>query len=206
MYRVYDSGAPRRKKRRSGCGCLFTLLFIVILIMIIVFVVLIYFVVSYENWLSSKETYVNNLVQNDVNSGDLERKMEYYNNSEIQRETLDLTCEELEYLVQDAIEEDVGLVCHGRGIDVYVKYGNYWYDIKLWQGVEGRLDFTAYNVLLGPISLSDWSWGLINDEINGGFDEANDLVMESQLTRRKVEEFWVDEDGVRIVGVLEDGS
>lgn len=147
----------------------------------------------------------------DSNVGiDLEEKLMDFGSSQVQLQSMELSCEEVEVLFRDAIVENwdmynvdsVGVICGDRSLDVYVHVKGGWFVIELWQTAEGALDFAVVDVSWGPVSLGELSWGYVNAGMSEGIGDAVDLVSQMNFSGRRITEIYVREDGVLVTGGL----
>ena len=82
----------------------------------------------------------------------------------------------------------------------------WWVVVQIWQRSEGEVDFAVYDVTVGPFSVAGMTLGRVSGDITKGVQDAISLVMSETYSGRKIEELYLKDDGVRIVGVLEDES
>ncbi|MBN2101009.1 hypothetical protein JW710_03935 [Candidatus Dojkabacteria bacterium] len=201
----------KEKKRRSGCFSCFVL--VIFLGLVAVCVVILVVVISYRNWESENSEFLDYLREGsgeDVDREDLDKRLREFSESEVQREVVNLSCVEFETLVREAVEQGAGvegemyLICHERAFDFYTKNSlGLWVQVRMWQRADGDLDFAVYDVLLGPFSLANISFGWLNGEISRGLADAVDLVSSEDFSGRKIVEIYVEEYGVDVVGEKE---
>lgn len=194
-------------KNCLGCGCVF-----IVVVVIIAIVTGILGYRNYKNWQKEESNFLSNMQMSggvEVEE-ELDEKLGDFKESDIERESLYLSCDQLEILLRRVTEDnwesigvtDVGVVCGDRMIDVYIKFwDSTWVVVKLWQRAEGEVDFVVYDVELGPYSLGGITFGYVSSEFSKGVEDAIDLLSEGDFSGRKIEEMYVQGDGVRFVGV-----
>lgn len=201
----------------KGIATLVVWLFFLILLAVIV--VLFVFVLRYETWMSKNRETVDNVaveeVRNrDVVSDELDKRLKSFGESKVQRESLSLTCDMLTVLVEDVFEEgwqlsreETGVSCGNRSMTIYLKLWDLWWvTVNIWQRAEGEPDFVVYDVNIGPFSLAGATFGYLSREISRGVEDAIDLVSGDTYSGRKIEKLFIDEGGMRAVGVREEHS
>lgn len=140
---------------------------------------------------------------------DFNEAVDEYKESPAQRETMFVDCDVFESVLEDSLEnswgsdnvEETGLVCGERKITVYVKVKRVWLIIELWQKTSGEADFAVYDFSVGPHSLHDFTGGLISEKISEGISDAFELFSGDNFPGRRVEEIYIMEEGLRIIGV-----
>ena len=180
---------------------------------IILFVLFILFV-KYRQWEKDESEFLSTIVSqkySDKQKEELNKKLEEFQKSEVEKESIRLTRNDFEILFWDSITENdvntdlegVEIVTLNRSFDLYVKCKKYpWVIVRMWQRQEGSIDFVVYDIKVGPISLSTFSWGWVNSEFSKGVQDAIDLVLSENFSGRKVEEIYVFDNGIRFVGVM----
>lgn len=193
----------------SGCG---TVLFILIVLSL---AGLILFFIRYEQWERQekdiiRQSAVDPIPDRDVSRGEIERRIGEFNTSTVQREVLTLDCDEVNILFEDAAAEhwgftdprDVGIACRDRQVDVYIRVADMWWGvIRVWQRSEGSVDFAVYDIKVGPFSLAGLSWGKLTGGMSEGIRDAVNVMTTSSYTGRIIEEIYLTEDGMRIIGI-----
>jgi hypothetical protein len=139
----------------------------------------------------------------------LDDKLERFAEDDVQRETLELSCEETNLFFREILEEHwedfevrrFGVVCTERSLDIYMQLKNkLWVKLIIWQRAEGKLDFVIRDVEVGPYSLGGLSWGYVTNEFNKGVKDALEFLDNSELLGRDIVEFYMEEDGLRMIG------
>lgn len=208
MKKRQDSG---RKKR--GC-CLYAAVFAVVILLLCI-VVVVASVAKYAAWESDTRDVVElaavrPVEQRDQVRDELYERLERFQNSSVQRETCEITCPMVNILVEDIASEywgiedpgDVGVTCGDRTLTVYIKImGTAWMVVDLWQRAEGDADFVAYDVSIGPHSLSAVTAGWITSEVTAGIESSIDTVTDPLYSGRRIEKILVTDDGMKVVGV-----
>jgi hypothetical protein len=209
-YLERNKGKGCRRRSLSCClGCSVLMLIFVIALIILGFI----FVSRYESWLSENREFLSQntyeFYELESEEADLERKLDRFSESAVEKETLDIDCEELSILTKNIVEdhweeyriERLGTVCSERSVDIYVRLqSNRWVILKLWQRAEGSAEFVVYDIKYGPFSLGTYSFGYITGEFNKGIKDGMDFLSKSDLMGREIVELYVEEDEIRIVG------
>ncbi|MEA3357365.1 MAG: hypothetical protein U9Q67_02925 [Patescibacteria group bacterium] len=176
-------------------------------------VVLLACVFRYNAW-EQENTEMLNSFSAEANPVEVSEAYELLNafaTSPVQKETMSLDCDQVNILFDEIIKENwqnsginvVGVVCKERGLDVYVfAWDRVWFVFKVWQRVDGDVDFYVYDVLLGPLSTGVISQGIVTEQLSCGVDDALNLVLDGGFSGRVIEEVYLESSGVRIVGVL----
>lgn len=200
-----------------GRGCGMVAAGIVFILVAGLAIALIVFVVRYETWASKNESEVERIAITEIESRDaleyqMEKRLTDFQKSKVQRESMALSCDMLGILMENVLEEswrieneDVGLVCGNRSMTLSVKMWDLWWvNVKVWQRAEGAVEFVVYDVNIGPFSLAGVTFGYLSEQLSNGVGDALELVSSDAYSGRKIEKMYIDEDGMRIVGVLED--
>jgi hypothetical protein len=168
---------------------------------------------GYNNWYANNKDFLSE-VATDMNANkevadNLDDKLERFRETEVQKETLDLSCEEMDIIIkrvikdhwQDVDVQQTGVVCSERNLDVYVQLkGNIWLIFNIWQRANGKVEFLIYDVKVGGYSLGQLSLGYVTQDFNRGIHDALDFLDNSELMGREIVEIYVDSGGVQIVG------
>jgi hypothetical protein len=192
----------------SGCG---TVLFLLVVVSL---VGLILFFIRYEQWERQEKEVIQRSAVDPVPGresakNELDRRVEEFNTSTVQREVLTLDCDMVNILFEDVASEhwgitdpkDVGVACGDRQFDVYIRVANMWWGVvRIWQRSEGSVDFAVYDMKVGPFSLAGLSWGKATGSMSQGIEDAITVMTTSSYTGRIIEEVYLTEDGMRIIG------
>jgi len=203
-------------------GCFLSSIVALVVLTVVVFADLLLLGFRYDLWLTQNEELLEGFstgsAVNENESAvrhDLDDNLERFKNSDIQKEMMWLSCEQVNLVFLDVIEdswsefrvESVGVVCNNRSLHIYLEVmDNSWFVVKMWQRAEGSVDFVVYDVMFGPYSLGDLTFGYISEEFSRGVNDAQSLVSEGGFSGRRVEEFDIEEGGIRVVGVLDDDA
>ncbi len=181
----------------------------------IVIVTVVVLILRYKQWESEKSDFLNNITEqeySDESISEVDELLSEFQASKVERENLRLSRDEIEVIIYESIEENDGerviegieVVTLNRSFDLYVKLeGLPWFIIRGWQRQEGSVDFVIYDVMLGPLSLSTLTWGWASGQFSSGMQDALDIVLSENFSGRRIEEIYVFENGVRIVGGLD---
>jgi hypothetical protein len=190
-------------------------LFIFGLLGIVAFTLLI-LLIRYKQWDGEKSEFLDNIVNQEYSEEQktvLEESLLEFQSSGIERENLRLTRDDFEILLIQAINENNGdvvingieMVTLNRSFDLYYKQDGYpWMIIRSWQRQDGSLDFIIYDVKVGPISLSTFSWGWISSQFSMGVQDSMDIVFSENFSGRKIEEIYVFDNCIRFVLVMDE--
>jgi len=196
-----------------GCATLIAaVLFIVVVGLVIALVV---FVVRYELWAQANKTMLDEVAVTEIENRDaveyqMNKRLQNFQKSKVQRESMNLTCDMLGVMMENVLEDswnlehkDVGLTCGNRSMTVYIKMWDLWWvNVRIWQRAEGSIEFVVYDVNVGPFSLAGVTFGYLSEEISGGVGDAIDLVTGETYSGRRIEKMYISDDGMRMVGVL----
>ncbi len=196
---------------RTCSGCLLQLLLAVLIVVLIIVIIAL---LNYKNWENKNAQLFDSFKVNSPEvtiskSNELDSKLAAFQESTIQKESLELDCSLVEILVENAMIEsghqvgrdEIGVVCGQRTLDIYVKVGHkIWTIYKVWQRADDSVDFVVYDVMLGPVSLSNNTFGYVTSEMNNGIKDALNLVLTNGFPGREIEEMYVKKEGIRIVG------
>lgn len=198
-----------------GIGTLVVWFFFFVLLATII--TLFVFVLRYESWMGKNRELIENIAISDVTSRDaisreLDERLDSFQKSKVQRESMNLTCDMLTVLMENVLEEgwqldreEIGVTCENRSITVYIKLWDLWWvTVDVWQRAEGLPDFVVYDVSIGPFSLAGATFGYLSQEITRGVKDAIELVSGETYSGRKIEQIYLNEGGMRVVGVLEE--
>jgi len=197
-----------------GCGMLTA--GIIFILVVTVVVGLLVFVIRYENWMRQNKEHIQSVAVDDVANRDtvryeLDNRLEEFQTSAVQKESVTLTCDMMVVLVEDVLQEswkldrsNTGLTCGDRTMTVYVKlWDMWWVTVKIWQRAEGSVEFVVYDVNIGPFSIAGATFGYLSEEISRGVGDAIALVSSESYSGRKIEKLYMEENGMRMVGVVE---
>lgn len=208
---------PRQKSQRRGCisCCVVSVVFFFILVSVVFLLLFL----GYDLWFTENRDLLNSFSPDEksrlIARDDLNYNLERFKNSDIQKETIWLSCDQANLVFEDIVKENwnnfgvknVGVVCDDRSLIVYLEVrSSMWFTVKVWQRAEGSVDFMVYDVMVGPYSLANLTFGYVSEEFSSGVGDAQDLVSRGSFSGRNIEEIYIEDDGVRIIGTLDDGS
>ncbi len=198
-----------------GCSFIFGSILFVFAIGVIISLVI--FLVRYESWMSQNQSIINQAAIEEIPNrkavkAEMNKRLKAFQQSRVQRESMNLTCDMLAVLIEDTLKEgwdidneDAGIVCDNRSFTVYIKFWELWWiTVNVWQRAEGSVDFVVYDVKVGPFSLAGITFGYLSQGITDGVKDATSLVSGDTYSGRKMEKLYLDEGGMRIVGVLKE--
>lgn len=199
-------------RRILSCGC-----FALVAVVVVLVVAGIYCRKRYLDWETESaemlEGFEMSTEEYDEIEADLDSRLEEFRESEVQREMIYLDCDTVNVLFKEVVYENwenlgvekVGVVCNERSLDVYANYqGSVWVLIKVWQRADGDVDFVVYDVMVGLFSLGTLSFGYVTDQFTEGVQDALELITSGSFSGRKIEEIYIEEEGVRVIGVVEE--
>lgn len=184
--------------------------------LVVIVISLIVFAFRYETWRVEntdmiEEVAIAEVENRDAVESELNKRLGAFQQSTVQKESMTLTCDMVNVLMENVLEEswklehsETGVTCGERTLTVYLKLRNLWWvSVKVWQRAEGSVEFVVYDVNIGPFSVAGATYGYLSEEMSRGVKDAIALVSSESYSGRKIENLYLEESGMRMVGVLE---
>lgn len=212
---------PRIKKMPQGKVSVFRSFFtncLFVLIGIGLAFLLAFFAIrdSYSKWEIRNKAFLTQL--SDVNGIErslvrkkLDERLKSFQDSMMQKESVTLDCNMISVLFLDVFKSDwpelnidnVGTLCGKQYLDLYIHMkSKYWINFRLWQRTEGKVDFNVYSISFGDFSLSSIANNWIGNKMSEGVSSALKVILNKEFSGRKIDEMYLTDAGVRMVGSL----
>ncbi|MDD3662080.1 MAG: hypothetical protein PHG63_03360 [Candidatus Dojkabacteria bacterium] len=215
------AGSARRISKKTGVirrilrGCFVGVAGVIFIAVLGALISIVIFVVRYEVWLGGAREEIAPIIEGRSEDrtavqASIQQKLKKFQQSTVQKEVLRMDCEEAEVYIEDVALENwgmtsdsVGLTCSDRRLDLYFKLWDLWWTkVRLWQRAEGALDIAVYDVTVGPFSAAGVTMGSLSSAMSEGVKDAISLVSGGNYSGRTIDELYISDDGLRLIGVL----